>query len=440
MKTSGNGLRILLPLVAMGVVLAACDDILSVSDPQRYTSDDLDQALEAVAAGVEGDMHFAIDQWVIHTSLSSDIYRHTGTWAGYEEFDVGTFAYGNSGGSNTPLDRLLRARWAAMDAKQRFERVLDNPTSSPLYTQVQVVEGIAQVLLGQSWCEAPAEPLGPAVSDRELLESAVQKLTAGESLAQGIQSAQWLNTARAARARAHLLLGNYSQAEADAASVPDGFMYAAKHSTNSGRQNNSVVSLTTTGENRAAGIRERWWSMVDTDAHLLRDPWTNELDPRVPIRFTGELGVNGFTDHFSQWKYRNRGDDIPIFHTGEMRLIQAEVRWREADLQGAMDLMNAVRSVAGLSPLPDTDDAAVVQEYLLHERFAELFMEGQRMSDLERFGLFSRIEVTRGEAPADNLFGTNRPVKFPLSRSEAINNPQIEDNAAARCLPRAGTG
>ena len=438
MKTFGIKWRILLSIAAIGVLVAACDDILTVSDPQRYTSDDLDQALEAVAAGVEGDMHFAIDQWVIHTSLNSDLYRHTGTWAGYEEFDVGTFAYGNSGGSNTSLDRLLRARWAAIDAKERFERVMDNPTASPLYVQVQVVEGITQLLLGQSWCEAPMEPMGPAVSDRELLESAVQKLTTGESLAQGIQSAQWLNTARAARARAHLLLGNYSQAAADAASVPDGFMYAAKHSLNSGRQNNQIVSLTTAGENRAAGIRERWWSMVDTDAHLLRDPWTDELDPRVPIRFTGERGVNGFTDHFSQWKFRNRGDDIPMFHSREMRLIQAEARWREGDLPGAMDLMNGLRAAAGLSPLPATDDPAVVGEYVLHERFAELFMEGQRMSDLQRFGLFGTLEVIRGEAPANNLFGANRPVKFPLSRSEAISNPQIEDNAAVRCLPRAG--
>jgi hypothetical protein len=428
-----------LPLAAvLGVLILGCDDILTVADPQRYTSEDLDEALEAVAAGVEGDLHFAIDQWVIHTSLASDVYRHTGTWAGYEEFDAGTFQFGNSGGSNTPMERLLRARWSAMDAKERFERVLEGATNHPLYVQVQTVEGIAELLLGQSWCEAPISPLGPAVPDTQILESAVEKLTTAQSLAQSAGEGGWAQVAQAARARAHLLLGNYDQAAADAAAIPDGFMYVAKHSLNSGRQNNQIVSLTTAGENRAAGIRERWWEMVDTSAHLLRDPWTDELDPRVPIRFTGELGVNGFTDHYSQWKYRSRGDDIPMFHTGEMRLIQAEAHWRNGALQPAIDLMNGVRSGAGLGPLPPTTDADVVKDYLLHERFAQMFMEGQRMSDLERFGLFREIPVTRGEAPGQNLFGADRPVKFPLTRNEALNNPEIEDSAAARCLPRAG--
>lgn len=422
----------------LGVLVVGCDDILTVADPQRYTSEDLDEALQAVATGVEGDFHVAIDTWVIHSALASDVYRHTGTWAGYEEFDAGTFDYGNSGGSNTSMNQLLRTRWAAQDAKERFERVLENATSSPLYAQVQTVEGLTELLLGQSWCEAPSTVMGPAVSDTQILQSAVDKLTTAHSLAQGAGDTHMAHTAQSARARAHLLLGNYDQALADASAIPDGFMYAARFSLNSGRQNNSIVSLTTAGENRAAGIRERWWPMVDTDAHLLRDPWTDELDPRVPIRFTGELGVNGFTDHYSQWKYQSRADDIPMLHTGEMRLIEAEVHWRRGDLVQAMDLMNGVRAAAGLSALPDTNDPNQVRDYLIHERFAQMFMEGQRMSDLERFGLFREIEVIRGEAPNQNLFGANRPIKFPLTNSEALNNPEIADDRTQRCLPRAG--
>ncbi len=432
------GFRALFLATVLGVLVVGCDDILTVADPQRYTSDDLDEALEAVASGVEGDFHVAIDTWVIYSALASDVYRHTGTWAGYEEFDVGTFDYGNSGGSNTAMNQLLRTRWAAQDAKERFERVMESPTTSPLYVQVQAVEGLTELILGQSWCEAPAEMMGPAVPDTQILASAIEKLTTAQSLAQGAGEGAWALVAQAARARAHLLLGNYDQALSDAAAIPDGFAYSAAFSTNSGRQNNSIVSLTTAGENRAAGIRERWWSMVDTDAHLLRDPWTDELDSRVPIRFTGELGVNGFTEHFSQWKYRSRGDDIPLLHTGEMRLIQAEVHWRRGELGQAMELMNGGRAAAGLSALPDTNDPAQVREYLIHERFAQMFMEGQRMSDLARFGLFSTLEVTRGEAPNQNLFGPNRPIKFPLTPTEALNNPEIADDRAERCLPRAG--
>ncbi|NIR60738.1 MAG: RagB/SusD family nutrient uptake outer membrane protein, partial [Gammaproteobacteria bacterium] len=54
----------------------------------------------------------------------------------------------------------------------------------------------------------------------------------------------------------------------------------------------------------------------------------------------------------------------------------------------AMAILNDLRADAGLGPLPDPGGSAdAVLEYLLHERFAELFLEGQRMNDLHRFGL-----------------------------------------------------
>lgn len=434
------------PVVAAGLVAvtlaflaAGCDDLLSVDDPQRYTSGDLDQALTAVAAGVEGDFHYAIDYLVVTTSLASDVYRHTGTWAGYEELDLGRFQYRNTPYISTLFDRLLRARWAAKDAKERFERVLEGEAaSSPLMVQAQVVDGMADLLIGQNFCEAPAEPSGPAVSDMQILEQAISKLTEGLQLAENAGATQWAHTARAARARAHLLLGQYGQAAADAAAIPDGFNYVARHSTNSGRQNNWVVTVTTAGQNAQAGLREKWWDMVDDDARLLIDPWTGELDARVPIYKTGAVATNGFTQHVSQWKYQSRGDDIPLFHSEEMRLIQAEVHWREGDLDEAMGLMNEVRSRVGLSPLPETDDPVQVRDYLLHERFAQMFMEGQRMSDLHRFGVFGEMVVEREEAPGQNVFGSDRPVKFPVSTSEALNNPSMEDDVGQRCLPRAG--
>ncbi|MGD8361727.1 MAG: hypothetical protein PVJ04_09870, partial [Gemmatimonadota bacterium] len=64
-------------LLFMGVY--ACGDLLEVSDPQRYTSEDLDQSLKAVADGVEGDLNSSHDNVVVHNALASDELQHSGT-------------------------------------------------------------------------------------------------------------------------------------------------------------------------------------------------------------------------------------------------------------------------------------------------------------------------------------------------------------------------
>ena len=74
--------------VAVAVLaLGACDELLTVQDPGRYTASDLDEALPAVANGVEGAVHEVFDSWVTDQALLGDVYQHTGTWAGYDDPD-----------------------------------------------------------------------------------------------------------------------------------------------------------------------------------------------------------------------------------------------------------------------------------------------------------------------------------------------------------------
>lgn len=426
----------------LGVALTGCDDLLTVSDPQRYSSDDLDASLEAVANGVEGDLYAGMDEYVIYTALNSDEYQHTGTWIGYDNYDHGRFFYGNASGgggggaSDGVMNDLLVIRAYSISAQERIQRVLgDQAATSPLMARAKAVEGWSNLLVAQSFCEAPAVANGPAVADEDIYELAVSKLgdaITGAEAANLPKVAQW---AQAGRARANLMLRHYDAALADAEAVPDDFVWSAQFSLNSGRQENGLVNLTTTGFNNAAAVREKWWASVDSATGLLKDPWTGQPDPRLPVRYKkGALGVDGTTPHYSQWKYRDLGADIPLADAKEMRLIEAEVYWRRSDPTNAMARINAVREAAGLSPLADPGDPDRVLEYLLHERFAELFLEGQRMNDLHRFGLVGTL-VTGG------AFGTqseaSRPTKFPLSRKEAINNTEIEDDASQRCLPRS---
>ena len=420
--------QLLLGIVLVGGI-AACDlnDVLQVSDPSRYTDEGLDDpnALPAVANGVEGQLHFAMANIVIHTGLLSDELMHTGTWSGYEDSDQGRHrpppgpgtAIASTGGNQNP-GGLMSTRTAAQKAVERFQRVKQaNPNFDigRFMSQVTATEGWASLLIAQVECEGIATPGGPAVPDTDMYAAAITALTNAISVAQAAGQTTYVNFARAGRARAYLMTGKYDEALADAQQIPKGFQYNAKYSESS--NSNSLVTLNHYTENKAAGLDARRWSQVDTtgakDAFI--DPSSGLPDPRVQIvlRVGNRLGVDGKTRFYSQNKYSARGDDIPMTHWREMRLIEAEVYWKKGDFATAIARINEVRTDVGLPNLTNPGTSQGVRDLLLDERFATLFLEGQRANDLYRFNLFPSV------------IGTGYNTKFPMNGTEVINNALI---------------
>jgi len=421
--------------VAMAAVvgLGACGDLLTVSDPQRYTSTDLDAALPAVANGVEGAVHEVIDTWVIYQSLMSDTYQHTGTWIQYDEVDHGRFIYGQVS-TDGIMNSLLRARWFAGSAEERFVNVLGeaDAAKSALTAQARLGGAMADLVIGMTYCEAPAVADGPAVSDMEILAQAIKKFTATITTAQAAGSSDIAMAATAGRARAKLVMGDYAGAAADAKMVPDGFSYDAKFNNQSG---NSIVTLTTATFNKAAGLRKKWWPLVDNaGATFMRDPYTNAYDTRKPVYFDGSRSTDNETPHYSQWKYTVETADIPMVHSSEMRLIEAEALMRNNDYASAMAIINAGRTKVGLADIAVPTDATAMRDILLSERDAELFMEGMRAVDLYRFGITKEIFGAMNDPSERPSVG--RPTKFSMTATEALYNNNIADDLAQRCLPK----
>jgi hypothetical protein len=280
--------------------------------------------------------------------------------------------------------------------------------------QVTAAAGWAPLIMGMINCESVVEANGPAVSDTAAMRFAIPLLTRAIEVATGANQTVYVNMARAGRARAYLLTGDYDKALADAAAIPDGFTYNARYSNASSA--NSLVTLNHYTENKAAGLDARRWGQMDTTrsgGDVFLDKWSNQPDPRVQIvhRVGNRLGVDGRSKFYSQNKYKDRNDDIPMTHAKEMRLIEAEVYWRKGDFTNAIAKMNVVRRSVGLPDLTNPGTSAGVFDRLLEERFATLFLEGHRAGDLYRFNLFP------------TLIGTGYNTKFPMNTSEALNNP-----------------
>ena len=126
--------------------LGGCSGLLDVQDPSRFTDEDLDGALAAVANGVEGLLNGMFDGLTINSAIMGDEMQHTGTWAGWDDTDHGRLLYKRDGRSDFGSSRhLLRARFAAQDALDRFDRV--GNASASLYAQVEVVEGWTDLLI-----------------------------------------------------------------------------------------------------------------------------------------------------------------------------------------------------------------------------------------------------------------------------------------------------
>lgn len=419
---------------AAAVALSGCDELLTVSDPQRYTASDLDNALPAVANGVEGASHGPVEAFVIYNALLADEYQHTGTWSGYDEVDHGRFQYGTS-----PMDgsqnAWLRAQWFATDAEERFKRVMGDAeaASSPLTAQVRLAGAMSDLYLGQTYCEAVGEASGPVMTDAQMLQQAVNKFTATIQTAQSAGRADYATAALAGRAQAKLMLGDVAGAAADAAGVPAGFSYDAVYNQ---QNNNWVVLVTTKTFNEAAGLMHKWWPLIEKkdEPGYMMDPLSGMPDMRIPVYFDGEVATDNETPHYSQWKYNNLTDDIPMVHSDGMRLIEAEALALSGNFAGATAVLNQLRAAVGLPghEVPTTPE--MMAGIVLWERFAEHFMEGYRALDLHRYGLTRQIfdELNDPERP-----GSGRPTKFSLSDTEALYNDNVENELTQRCLPKS---
>jgi tetratricopeptide (TPR) repeat protein len=408
-------------VLAGGLSACSLDSVLEVSDPSRFTDDALDDlnALPAVANGVEGRLHQIMAGLAINTGLLGDELMHTGTWAGYEDSDQGRHRPPPQNGSSI-VGYTVRVH--ALEAEERFNRVLgDTASRTLLMARVKAAQGWVELLMAMTECEAtdyPAagEEFGQIVPDTKMYENAVTVLTKAIEVAQAAKSTKYEQFARAGRARAYLMTGKFNEALADAQAIPKGFQYDADYSEAS--TSNSLVTLNHYTENKAAGLDSRRWSRVDTTSadgkDYYIDKFSGQRDPRVQIvyRVSNRLGVDGVKKFYSQNKYKVRGDDIPMTHWREMRLIEAEVYWKQGNFETAITKMNEVRREFGLDDLVNPNTSAGVLDMLLEERFATLFLEGQRANDLYRFNLFP------------TLIGTGYNTKFPMSTTEMLNNPK----------------
>jgi hypothetical protein len=423
MRMHGNSMRALRRSSmrrSLGVVLipalAACENLLNVSNPGSVESTDLENPALAptMVASALGRFECAYVNHIISAAMLSREFINSSNWAPINPFARRTEGLETSTGS-CPDDRtsnamgsyepLQQARFLAEDGARLIESFPDNsvPGKTNLLAQLTAYAGYATQILGEGWCVMSFD-LGPALTRKQVFERAEQRFTTAIGLAQSANNTNLRLMATLGRARSRLMQGKLAEAATDADVIPAGFVFNATYSSITGQRENRIYNF------------HNLLKFVSGNFYEYRDLTIDGVpDRRVPLRNTGGLGQSGGVPLWAQEKYLSVTSPIPIASWREAQLIIAEAR--PADAAAAINRLRSSQSLPAYTP--SGNHLADV----LEERRRQLWLEGgHRYNDMLRHNL----PFPTGRDHQDIQYGDI--TCLPLPRAEWENNPNITGN------------
>ena len=416
MSMHRNGCRGILGAMAFTALLSGCD-LFDVVNPGPIIDEALNEeaAGKTVLIGVAADVELSIDAlaWLGgpgSTDLDADA---TQPWL--QDAGEGRLTVINAEYSWHPMQL---ARWGAAAGIARLSETQTDAATNQYLTAAYMWAGWANRILGDNACiavfggedrdgDGTTEP-GEVQEVNQHYARAIERFETARSRAQSGGHDSIAVASTAGMAQAHLMMGNYSEAQSLAAQIPDDFMWTARRSNNTGREINSVYQFTHEGTKQITV-----WGMYN-------DSIGADTDPRVPWRDMNQTSGGGVKPFYRQLKYVDRGDDYPLAKGHEMRLIEAEAMLRMGDRAGAIAKINYVRERVGVPPVAAaTDEEAWLM--LDRERNFELWLEGRRLKDNQRFSREGLSSWAVG-------FMQGRHDCFPPSLAECSANENVTGN------------
>jgi starch-binding outer membrane protein, SusD/RagB family len=425
-------------VVLAAALLGACDFDVTNPGPVEDRFLDRTAAHDALVSGM-GRMFGAAINWVGYSSaaVTRELHPAGSTGAGgiTPNQQLGLLVHDEGIAVGTPWENSHRARWAAEDGIRRLERVLGNDfNNSPHVARAYLWAGYSNRLLGENFCYAVIDGGAPEPSDAHLVR-AEEQFTAAMEIAGRAGLPQVVMAARAARASVRAHRGQWAGAVADAAGVPENFVFVVPmHDMDDGTlgeaQYNYIFLASANSPYRAHTV----WNTVNEDYYLATG------DPRVrwgrnPAIPEGDAAVGplGRVPWFFQLKYPRRDSDIRLSTGREMRLIEAEALLVSGDWQGAVTILNRLRagvtSDTGGQPIPAVQATSPAEAWTLlrRERGIELWLEARRLGDIRRWrqaarpGALHTLEEHGGRLP----LRPDRNLCFPVSIGERETNPNV---------------
>jgi len=425
-------LALLLPLTVSLGGCNALDELLAVDAPSQVVASDLENPAAAglMVNSVANEVRCAYGYFAAASALTGNEWRDVSNNTVLNIWDSRTHdtsGYGSQYasadcGSTQPAiyQPESRARWIADYTLTLLDGwdVADVPNKAAYQALVGMYAGFAYLMMGESMCEVAFDN-GPVVGKTETFNLAIARFD--DAIAAGA-AGDVLNAIRVGKARAQLDLGNASAAAGTAAPVPAGFAWTLPFSDASNVTRNPLWNMNVDDENVSPAEPYRNFQ------------YNGVADPRVNVSFTGKLHPTTGLEIWTSDKFPNASSPLEMASYAEARLIIAEAEIAGGNLANAVAIIDAFHAAAGLDPYgaegegtPATtgyDADEVLDHLVLHDRAAELFLEGQHLYDLTRHSdiidLFPAVGV-------DDGFGGqySNQICFDLPATEFQNNTTL---------------
>lgn len=402
--------------LAGALTLLGCHGFLDVQNPgpindsALYTPD----AVPALVVGMSADLSDIYSFIVRIDAIASDEMGHGGSYT-----PEGLWVRGiiRPEDVNDYWARMQRIRFEAESGVERMKNIKGYKYDTDANAaRANLLGGFANRLLGESVCQAVIND-GPAQSDTTYFQRAEAMFTEAIRIAAAATNAtDILAAAYGGRASVRAWQGNWAAAVQDAQQVPTNFVYNAIYSTNSTRENNSLVQETYV--RREFSLFGTMWAQVFKDPRV---PWDTIKTSTGSI----QTGQDGKTPYFRQAKYTSLGSAIPLVKGTEMLLLQAEAALRNSDITTAFTLINQERAFYKMSALTAPTDLPTAWQTLEFERGAVVWLEARRLWDLRRWYV--------DQGPAHNDFLNGRDKSIPISLSEYQTNVNLAGQTPKEC-------
>ena len=447
-------------LLAGMLALAGCDGILDVDEAGIIVFEDVEAegptAIPALVAGVVGNYHELVDNIIRYAALLTDEMILAGTFEDRLQVDRRRIQVNNDVLTGAVYAPLHRTRMQADTTVFLLQERLGDPAFADVEDDLRegiafgkLYGGYARLWLGELYCWSILTGMFPEnrpLPPDERIVQALGFLQEAETLAAigGMEEIRF--AAIVGQARAHLWLGNYSQAGTLAGDVPRDFVFDAEYSQNDPEQFNEMYMFTwgdlqqirwTVGDGTATTRGSERWEHLDLflDLELLRS------EPEGFSAFSSSIPVT------LQTLYGRADTGVLVASGAEAMLIRAEAAVRAGRTGEAEALLNDLRSDYSLRTtiLRDVEPPDAANELaqltlvgglvadlrtVAAERARELWLTGDRMTTSRRLRRdpWSAIDLFP-PVKTENSGGDD--IAFPIPQLELDNNPNL--SAADAC-------
>jgi hypothetical protein len=341
-------------------------------------------------------------------------------------------------------------RWLAENAVGRFRESMTATeyASSSVAGRANLYAGFHNRHMGEMFCDAVIDG-GPIVPYTEFFVRADTFFTRAIAILTAAKLPDLAMAAVAGRASVRADLGRWTDAVADAGTVPSTFRFVRENFNLDEAEWNTWVAATASEPFRTITTWNTFYENYFRTTGDPRTPW--DKNPTQPFG-SALVAPYGNVPFYRQLKYLTRGDPVNLATGREMRLIEAEALLLAGSWPEAMVKINALRAtvksiaitgitattvVAGnaLAPWTATNITEAGTAYK-KEHGIELWLEGRRMGARRRWSVNKLPgDLTVWEIPsttqpvhekgAGTLLSPNMNLCMAVPQTERQLNPNI---------------